>query len=58
MRVDVKGSTLLFDTGRYAHLADGAVFSRFGDTTMLTTVVSDGTYKEGTDFMPLSVEFR
>ncbi len=47
-----------FETGRFAHLADGSVYSKHGSTSLLTTVVSETKNTPGVDFMPLSVEFR
>ena len=52
------GGRLSFETGKFAHLADGAVFARHGDTTILSTSVINPKLLEGKDFMPLSVEFR
>ncbi|HMF81985.1 MAG TPA: polyribonucleotide nucleotidyltransferase [Acidimicrobiia bacterium] len=49
------GTTMSFETGRLAQMADGAVLVKIGDTTVLTTVVTDKP-REGIDFFPLTVD--
>ena len=39
--------TLTFETGRMARQADGAVFAKYGDTTILATAVGAKKAKEG-----------
>ncbi len=46
------------ETGKLAHLADGAVTVRLGDTIVIVTAVSATKIKEGLDFFPLSVEYK
>src|SRR3989441_4486543 len=53
--VNSAGKTMSFETGRLAKLAHGAVFVRIGDTSVLTTVVTDKP-REGIDFFPLTVD--
>src|SRR5512133_3297062 len=53
--VNDAGKTMSFETGRLAPLADGAAAVRIGDTTLLTTVVTDKP-REGIDFFPLTVD--
>ncbi|HMG27099.1 MAG TPA: polyribonucleotide nucleotidyltransferase [Acidimicrobiia bacterium] len=53
--VNDAGTTMSFETGRLAPMADGAVLVRIGDTTVLTTVVTDKP-REGIDFFPLTVD--
>ncbi|MFO7671127.1 MAG: polyribonucleotide nucleotidyltransferase [Bacteroidales bacterium] len=52
------GRTIIIETGVLAKQADGAVMVRMGDTMMLATVVSAKEAEEGSDFMPLSVEYK
>jgi len=51
-------SSITFETGKLARLADGAVVARSGDTIILATVVSATSVKEGQDFFPLTVDYR
>jgi len=53
--VNDAGKTMSFETGRLAQLAHGAALVRIGDTTVLTTVVTDKP-REGIDFFPLTVD--
>src|SRR5215216_7010958 len=52
------GKTLRLETGRMARQADGAVLATYGETTVLATVVSDKTPREGVDFFPLTVNYQ
>ncbi len=52
------GRELTIETGRLARQADGATVVRMGDTMLLATVVSNKEAKEGTDFLPLSVDYQ
>lgn len=47
-------------SGKVARLADAAVWARYGDSSVLATVVTEkeNAALSGKDFMPLSVEFR
>ena len=58
-RVETKlgGRTFSLETGELAGQADGAVVARYGDTTLLATVVAAGP-RQGLDFFPLQVEFE
>ncbi|MEE9240436.1 MAG: polyribonucleotide nucleotidyltransferase [bacterium] len=49
--------TLSFETGKMAKQANGAVYARFGDTVVLATACS-GDPRPGTDFFPLTVDYR
>jgi polyribonucleotide nucleotidyltransferase len=53
--VNAAGKTMSFETGRLAPLADGAAVVQIGDTTLLSTVVTDKP-REGIDFFPLTVD--
>ena len=52
------GRKISIETGRLAKQADGAVVVRMGDSMILATVVSSQKAKEGTDFLPLSVDYQ
>ncbi len=53
--VNAAGKTMSFETGRMAPMANGAAVVQIGDTTLLTTVVTDKP-REGIDFFPLTVD--
>src|SRR5262244_1845551 len=53
--VNAAGLEMSFEAGKLARMADGAVLVRIGDTTVLTTVVTDKP-REGIDFFPLTVD--
>ena len=50
--------TLEITTGELARQADGAVTVTCGGTVVLVTVVAAGSCREGTDFLPLTVDYR
>lgn len=52
------GAKILFETGRLAKQANGAVVVRMGDTMALCTVVLSKSVREGQSFFPLSVDYR
>lgn len=52
------GRTIEIETGKLAKQADGSVVLKMGKTMLLATVVAAKDAKEGTDFMPLSVEYK
>jgi polyribonucleotide nucleotidyltransferase len=54
----VGATPIIFETGKLARLADGAVTVRCGDTILLVTVVSATSIKEGQDWFPLTVDYR
>ena len=56
--VRVGNRDLILETGRMAKQADGAVYVRYGDTTVLVTAVSAHEKKEGIDFFPLTVDYQ
>jgi polyribonucleotide nucleotidyltransferase len=51
----IGGNDLLFETGRMAKLADGAVVATYGETQVLATCVSSDP-REGIDFFPLTID--
>lgn len=56
--IDWGGKTLVLETGRIARQADGAVLATLGETSVLATVVSSKSPKEGIDFLPLTVNYQ
>ncbi|HTV33209.1 MAG TPA: polyribonucleotide nucleotidyltransferase [Methylocella sp.] len=52
------GRKLVFETGRMARQADGAILATYGETTVLATVVSAKAAKPGVDFFPLTVNYQ
>lgn len=55
---EIAGRTLTLETGRLAGQADGAVTVRYGDTVLLATVVGAKEAREGTDFLPLTIDYE
>jgi polyribonucleotide nucleotidyltransferase len=51
------GRPLIFETGKVARQADGAVMVTYGDTKVLCTVVGEKKQKPGLDFFPLGVHY-
>lgn len=52
------GKVISLETGKLARQADGSVVLRSGNTMLLATVVAAKEHKEGTDFLPLSVDYQ
>lgn len=55
--VQIGKHKLIFETGKLAKQANGAIMARYGDTMVLVTAVA-GALREDIDFFPLSVEYR
>ena len=55
--VQIGKHKLIFETGKLAKQANGAVMARYGDTMVLVTAVA-GELRDDIDFFPLSVEYR
>jgi len=51
-------STVIVETGKLAGQAGGAVTVRCGDTVILATATSSQAPREGTDFVPLTVDYE
>jgi len=51
------GRSLVFETGRMAKQADGAILARYGESVVLVTAVASDKPREGADFFPLSVDY-
>ena len=52
------GRVVKLETGKLAKQADGAVMATIGNTMILATVCSAKEAVPGTDFMPLTVEYK
>ena len=51
-------SPIIFESGKIAKLADGAVVVRSADSVVMTSAVSATSMKEGQDFFPLTVDYK
>lgn len=54
----VGGKPLVFEVGKLAEQAEGAVSVRYGDTIVLATACSSRQPREGVDFVPLTIDFE
>ena len=54
--VTVGNADVVFETGKLAKQADGAVLVRSGDTMVLATAQGRLEAREGADFFPLTVD--
>lgn len=52
------GREITIESGKLARQADGSVVLSMGNTKLLATVVAAQEAKEGTDFLPLSVDYQ
>lgn len=58
VQIQLNGNEILVETGKLAKQADGAVTVSMGNTVVLATVVAAKTLREGTDFFPLTVDYK
>jgi polyribonucleotide nucleotidyltransferase len=58
VELEVKGKTLIIETGRLAKQADGAAVVKYGDTVILASAVAEKEVKEGLDFFPLTIDYQ
>ncbi|MBX3499538.1 MAG: polyribonucleotide nucleotidyltransferase [Alphaproteobacteria bacterium] len=56
--IEWAGRKLVFETGKVARQADGAVMCTYGGTTVLAAVVGEKQPKPGLDFFPLTVNYQ
>jgi polyribonucleotide nucleotidyltransferase len=56
--IEWAGKPLVFETGKIARQADGAVMVTYGGTKVLCTAVGAKTPKLGIDFFPLTVNYQ
>ena len=52
------GRVIEIETGKLAKQADGSAVIKMGGTMLLATVCAAKEVKEGTDFMPLTVDYK
>jgi len=52
------GKKLVVETGHVAEQANGALFLRVGDSTLLVTAVASQAPREGIDFFPLTCDYE
>jgi len=55
---EVAGRTLSIETGKLARQDDGAITVRYGDTVVLVTICTSNEPREGTDFLPLTIDYE
>lgn len=55
--VQIGNKKLIVETGDFARQANGSASMRMGDTFVLVTAVASDTVNEGTDFLPLMVDY-
>jgi polyribonucleotide nucleotidyltransferase len=55
---EIAGRTLTLETGDLAKQASGSVVVRYGDTVVLVTATMSAEVREGTDFLPLTVDYE
>ena len=56
--LDINGTPLSFETGKYAKQADGSVIVRMGESVVLVTACAAASQREGIDFLPLTVDYK
>jgi len=56
--MEIGGKNLIFETGKLAGQAGGAVTVRLGDALMFGVVTMSKNPREGIDFFPLSVDYE
>ncbi len=54
----IGGRKLTIETGKLANQADSAVTVRYGDTVVLVTACVSPKPREGTDFLPLTIDYE
>ena len=58
MHIELGGQELTLETGRIARQAGGSVLLQMGETMVLATACAAHEPKEGTDFLPLRVDYQ
>jgi polyribonucleotide nucleotidyltransferase len=56
--IEVVGKKFIVESGKIAKQANGSCVVRFGDTTVLVTVVVSREQRLNIDFMPLTIDYR
>jgi polyribonucleotide nucleotidyltransferase len=55
---EIGGLEFAIEMGKVAKQSDGAAYVTYGDTVVLVTACAQKKPKEGTDFLPLTVDYR
>lgn len=55
---EIGGRRFIIETGKLAGQASGAVIVRYGDTVLLITASVSSEPREGTDFLPLTIDYE
>lgn len=58
VELELAGRTLSLETGKVAKQADSSVWVQYGESVILSNVVSESKYVEGRDYLPLMVDYR
>ena len=58
IEIDLQGKKIKIESGKMAKQAAGSVVVTCGETTVLATVASSSTPREGIDFFPLLVDYE
>ncbi|HSW73327.1 MAG TPA: polyribonucleotide nucleotidyltransferase [Chlamydiales bacterium] len=58
IKIPLKNTELVFETGKIAKLANGSVMVHCGETTILATACATPEPLEGADFLPLRVDYQ
>ena len=58
LTISIGGRELVFETGKIARQANGAVLLRSGETILLTTACATTAPGENVDFFPLRVDYQ
>lgn len=58
VELEIKGKSLIIETGRFARQADGSAIVKYGDTVVLATAVAKKEAREDIDFFPLTIDYR
>ena len=56
--MEYAGRPLSFEVGKFAELANAAVMTRYGNTTVLVCCTASARPREGIDYFPLNVDFE
>lgn len=58
VELEVRGNSLVLETGKFAKQADGSVIVKYGDTMVLATVVAKKEARKDIDFFPLTIDYQ
>ncbi|HPC34767.1 MAG TPA: hypothetical protein PLP73_03805, partial [Candidatus Absconditabacterales bacterium] len=58
LTTELAGRKISFETGKLAMQADSSIRLQYGDNVLLFTTCMDKEPREGTDFLPLMIDYR